>query len=97
MGMNPFDGQTLSVAFPGATLGAMPARGGGIASKADDDQQAQLNAAELGGPYRVADTMGFDAIIDPRDVRNVLLRGMALSANRETEAPRPLARLGALP
>ena len=97
MGMNPFDGQTLSVAFPGATLGAMPARGGGIASKADDDRQAQLNAAELGGPYRVADTMGFDEIIDPRDVRNVLLRGMALSSQRDAEAAQPLARLGALP
>ena len=97
MGMNPFDGQTLSVAFPGATLGAMPARGGGIASKSDDDQQAQLDAAELGGPYRVADSMAFDDIIDPREVRNVLLRGLALSSNRQAESPGPLPRLGALP
>ena len=97
MGMNPFDDQTLSVAFPGATLGAMPARGGGVAAKADLTQQAELDAAELGGPYRVADSMGFDEIIDPRDVRNVLLRGLALSAGREAEAPEPLARHGALP
>ncbi len=97
MGMNPFDGQTLSVAFPGATLGAMPARGGGAASKSDSDQQAMLDAAELGGPYRVADSMGFDEIIDPRELRNVLLRGLALSGGRDAEAPIPLARRGALP
>ena len=97
MGMNPFDGQTLSLAFPGATLGAMPARGGGAASKSDSEQQGQLDAAELGGPYRVADSMGFDEIIDPRELRNQLLRGLALSGNRETEAPLPLGRLGALP
>ena len=97
MGMNPFDGQTLSVAFPGATLGAMPARGGGAASKSDADQQAMLDAAELGGPYRVADSMGFDEIIDPRELRNVLLRGLALSSARLGEGPRPQARFGALP
>jgi acetyl-CoA carboxylase carboxyltransferase component len=97
MGMNPFDGQTLSVAFPGATLGAMPARGGGVASKSDTAQQAQLDAAELGGPYRVADSMGFDEIIDPREVRNVLLRGLRLSAGRNGEPLEPLARRGALP
>ena len=97
MGMNPFDAQTLSVAFPGATLGAMPARGGGAASKSDSAQQAELDAAELGGPYRVADSMGFDEIIDPRELRNFLLRGLALSAGREAEAPGPVARLGPLP
>jgi acetyl-CoA carboxylase carboxyltransferase component len=97
MGMNPFDDQTLSVAFPGATLGAMPARGGGAASKSDQDQQALLDAAELSGPYRVADSMGFDEIIDPRELRNVLLRGLALSSARRGEQPEPVARLGALP
>ena len=62
-----------------------------------NDGGAELDAAELGGPYRVADSMGFDEIIDPRDIRNVLLRGLALSAGREAEAPEPLARRGALP
>ena len=97
MGMNPFDSQALSVAFPGATLGAMPARGGGAASKSDSAQQAQLDAAELGGPYRVADSMGFDEIIDPRELRNFLLRGLALTAGRESETPAPVQRQGALP
>jgi hypothetical protein len=41
--------------------------------------------------------MGFDEIIDPRELRNFLLRGLALSAGREAEAPAPVARLGALP
>jgi methylmalonyl-CoA decarboxylase subunit alpha len=97
MGMNPFDDQTLSVAFPGATLGAMPARGGGAASKSNQDQQALLDAAELGGPYRVADSMGFDEIIDPRELRNVLLRGLTLASARPGDRAEPVARLGPLP
>ena len=34
MAMNPFDGQTLSVAFPGVTFGGMPARGADAAMRA---------------------------------------------------------------
>jgi acetyl-CoA carboxylase carboxyltransferase component len=97
MGMNPFDGQALCLAFPGATLGAMPARGGGVAAGADTGQQAALDAAELGGPYRIADNMAFDEIIDPRDLRNALLRGLGLSRGRRAEAPAPIPRFGALP
>lgn len=37
MAMNPFDQQTISLAFPSATLGAMPSGGGGTASHADSD------------------------------------------------------------
>jgi acetyl-CoA carboxylase carboxyltransferase component len=97
MAMNPFDGQTISLAFPGATLGAMPAQGGGEAAGSDQDQQAELNAAELGGPYRVADSMGFDEIIDPRELRNALLRGLTLCEGRESAPPSPLGRVGTLP
>ena len=97
MAMNPFDRQTISLAFPGATLGAMPARGGGAAAHADSDRQAELDAAELGGPYRVADSMGFDEIIDPRELRNALLDGLALAAGRDDVPPAPRPRFGALP
>jgi len=97
MAMNPFDGQSISLALPGATLGAMPARGGGTASKADASQQAVLDAAELGGPYRVANSMGFDEIVDPRELRNVLIRGLELTEARESGPRGPLARTGSLP
>ena len=59
--------------------------------------QAALDAAELGGPYRIADNMAFDEIIDPRDLRNALLRGLGLSRGRRAEAPAPIPRFGALP
>ncbi len=97
MAMNPFDDQTLSVAFPGATLGAMPAEGGGRAAKADTAEQAALDAQQSGGPYRVASTLGFDEVIDPRELRNVLLAGLRLAAGRLASAKQPLGRVGYLP
>lgn len=97
MGMNPFDRQTLSLAFPGATLGAMPARGGGAAAHADGDRQAELDAAEQAGPWRIADSMGFDDVIDPRELRDALLDGLALAAGRGDRPPGPRARIGILP
>ena len=97
MGMNPFDHQTLTLAFPGATLGAMPARGGGAAAHADAEKQAALDAAELSGPYRIADQMGFDEIIDPRELRNALLDGLQLTEPRTAVEAGPRIRRGPLP
>jgi acetyl-CoA carboxylase carboxyltransferase component len=62
MAMNPFDGQTLTLALPGVTLAAMPADG----------------VAEA-GPYRSAHSMGYDDVIDPRDLRDALLTGLRLA------------------
>jgi acetyl-CoA carboxylase carboxyltransferase component len=61
MAMNPYDNQTLTLAFPGVSLAAMPS-----------DQVDQS-----GGPYRTAHTMGYDDVIDPRELRNALLAGLA--------------------
>jgi acetyl-CoA carboxylase carboxyltransferase component len=97
MAMNPFDGQTLCVAFPGATLGAMPAGSGGRAAKAVASEQAELDALQAGGPFKVASSLGFDEVIDPRELRNVLLAGLRLSAQRTTSAQEPLRRVGLLP
>lgn len=97
MAMNPFDGQTFSVAFPGATLGAMPAGSGGRAAKADDDEQAALDAQQLGGPYAVASSLGFDEIIDPRELRNWVLEGLRVSAGRRAAPCAPVERRGYLP
>lgn len=97
MAMNPFDDQTLSIAFPGATLGAMPAASGGRAANAEEEEQAALDALQQGGPYPVASTLGFDEVIDPRELRNVLLAGLRLAAGRTQGAKQPLARVGFLP
>ena len=97
MAMNPFDDQTLSLALPGVSLGAMPARGGGAAARVGEETQADLDAAESGGPYAVANGMGFDEIIDPRDLRNALLRGLELAGGRAAGPFEPVARIGALP
>ncbi len=97
MAMNPFDGQTLCVAFPGATLGAMPAESGGRAAKAVASEQAELDALQAGGPFKVAASLGFDEVIDPRELRNVLLAGLRLAAARTASAKAPLGRVGLLP
>ena len=47
MAMNPFGGQTVNVAFPGVTFGAMPARGADDATGADDDRRRAMLQAEL--------------------------------------------------
>lgn len=79
MAMNPFDNQTLTLAFPGVLLGAMPAESGGKAAGLSPDEQAAAEILQGGGPYRSAHTMGYDDVIDPRDLRNALLAGLSAS------------------
>jgi methylmalonyl-CoA decarboxylase subunit alpha len=82
MAMNPFDNQTISLAFPAITLGAMPAGSGSTAAKLDAAARARAEADQAGGAYQIAGKMGYDDIIDPRDLRNALLHGLALTAGR---------------
>lgn len=82
MGMNPFDGQTLNLAFPAITLGAMPAESGGRAAGMDAEERARIAAEQSAGALALADWMVFDDVIDPRDLRNALLGGLMLAANR---------------
>ncbi len=82
MGMNPFDQQTLTLAFPGITLGGIPAIGGGDAAKVDQDTQALLREAEASGSWSAGDTMAYDEIIDPREMRNAIIVGLKSSSRR---------------
>jgi acetyl-CoA carboxylase carboxyltransferase component len=82
MAMNPFDGQTLSVAFPGVTFGAMPSRGADAATGADEARRAVLREAELASGYRSAGSLSIDDVIDPRQLRNALLDAPATSRAR---------------
>ena len=82
MAMNPFDNQTFSIALPAATLGAMPASAGADAAKLSEAERAKAMADQAGGAYAIAEKMGFDAVIDPRDLRNAILSALRLTGGR---------------
>jgi acetyl-CoA carboxylase carboxyltransferase component len=82
MAQNPFDRQTVTYAFPSLTLGAMPASSGGRAAKLDDDERERLAREQSQAAWRMAGGMGVDEVIDPRELRNALIDGLELAANR---------------
>lgn len=94
MGQNAFDGQTLSLALPGAVLGGIPAKVGGQTSKADAETTKALVDNESAGPWRLAGTATYDAVIDPRQLRNAILDGLRLA---RTPVAEPVLRAGYLP
>jgi len=97
MAMNPFDAQTVTLALPGARLGAMPAEGGADAAKLEPDASALLDHAELGGAYSAADTMSYDDVVDPRELRPALLAALRLAGTRRLGPVAPRAHPGILP
>ncbi len=97
MGMIPFDGQSATFALPGVTMGAMGASAMSRARGSDADEAELLRAAEVEASYRSAESFGFDELIDPRDVRNVLLRSLERALHRRQEVPQPVARIGVMP
>ena len=94
MGMNPFDNQTLSLAFPAISLGAMPADAGASAAKLDDEARREAIARQTGSAWGLGHKMAFDDIIDPRELRNALLEGLKLMRNRRTGEFAPTAHVG---
>jgi acetyl-CoA carboxylase carboxyltransferase component len=95
MAMNPFDNQTLSLAFPSITLGALPAAS--EASAIDDpEKRAQLAAEQARASVVTASRLSYDEVIDPRQLRNALLAGLSLAEGRES-APRQPRSTGILP
>jgi acetyl-CoA carboxylase carboxyltransferase component len=97
MGMIGFDGQTAVFAFPGATMGAMGSAAMSRATGADAEQAERLRRAELEASYRSASTLGFDEMIDPREIRNALLHALERALQRRQVAPEPVARVGITP
>ena len=63
-------------------MSAMPARPGGESAKLDADTQARVEREQKAGPWRMAAGMGTDDVIDPRELRNAILSGLALAAGR---------------
>jgi methylmalonyl-CoA decarboxylase subunit alpha len=97
MAMIPFDNQSAVFGFPGATMGAMGAAAQSRAQGADADEAARLREAELEASYRSASGLGFDEMIDPREIRNALLHALERALFRRQAAPEPVARIGILP
>ncbi|MGP0030049.1 MAG: acyl-CoA carboxylase subunit beta [Acidimicrobiales bacterium] len=95
MAMNPFDGQTISLAFPSITLGALPASSEGSAV-ADPDERARLAAEQARASITAGSRLSYDDVIDPRHLRDALLAGLSLAEGRHT-APRPPRATGITP
>lgn len=87
MAQNPFDQQTLTFALPGVTLDAMPAASGGRAARLGEAEQAAAEARQRAGPWRMAEGLVYDDVIDPRELRNALLAGLALLEGRRAGRP----------
>lgn len=81
----PHDNQTLLLALPSANIASMPAQSGGRTAHLDDETRAQMERAQRGGPYGLADRLGVDEVVDPRELRNALLGGLSMAALRRTK------------
>jgi acetyl-CoA carboxylase carboxyltransferase component len=77
MGMNPFDRQTATLAFTGISLGGLPAPGGAAASKASVEEGTRMGELQSGA-WAAADNLGYDRVIDPRELRNELIQALRL-------------------
>jgi acetyl-CoA carboxylase carboxyltransferase component len=97
MAMIPFDGQSGVFALPGATMGAMGASAMSRARGSDEEEAAQLRRFEVEASLRSAQTLGFDELIDPREIRNVLLHTLLRALNRRQAPAEPVARIGIAP
>jgi acetyl-CoA carboxylase carboxyltransferase component len=97
MGMIPFDGQSAVFALPGATMGAMGAAAMSRSKGSDADEAEMLRSIELEASYRSANSFGFDELIDPREIRNVLLHSLDRALYRRQAAPEPVSRIGIMP
>lgn len=82
MAQNPFDKQTLCLSLPGVTMGSMPAASGGRSAKLDAEAQAAAEAEQSSGPYRMAEHLVYDDIIDPTELRNRILDGLSMLVTR---------------
>jgi acetyl-CoA carboxylase carboxyltransferase component len=85
MAQNPFDAQTITLAFPGVTMSSMPAGSGGQAAGLDADAQAEVERVQQSGPWDMAAGMTYDDVIDPRELRNALIQGLDLAEARRAE------------
>ena len=82
----PHDRQTLVLALPSANIASMPAQSGGRTANLDDETRSKIEQAQRGGPYGLADRLGVDEVVDPRQLRNALIKGLMISGARRHNA-----------
>ena len=58
---------------------------------------AVLDAAETSGAWASADTMSYDDVIDPRELRNALLAALRVTRGRDAEPAAPARHAGIRP
>jgi hypothetical protein len=56
-----------------------------------------LRRHEIEASYRSAHGFGFDELIDPRELRNVLLHSLERALQRRQTPAEPVARIGIVP
>jgi methylmalonyl-CoA decarboxylase subunit alpha len=95
MAMNPFDGQTMTLAFPSIPLGALPATSDASAISSPEERE-RVAAQQADSAIHASNRLAYDAVIDPRDLRNALLDGLSLAEGRQS-APRYPRAMGILP
>jgi acetyl-CoA carboxylase carboxyltransferase component len=88
MAMNPFDGQTITLAFPSITLGALPASSPGSAI-ADPEERKRAAAVQAKASVTAGSRLAYDDVIDPRDLRTALLAGLSLAEGRRAAPFQP--------
>ncbi len=97
MALVNFDNQVATLAYPGATLGAMGAEAQTEALGADDEVAASLRHAELTASFRSAAGLGFDELIDPRETRDALLAALLRALNARQQPAEPVRRAAITP
>ncbi|MFZ0903621.1 MAG: carboxyl transferase domain-containing protein [Mycobacterium sp.] len=97
MSLLSFDHQVATLAYPGATMGAMSAAALSKASHAGEDLSAKLRDAELQASYRSAEHMGFDELIDPRETRDALRASLQRGLSSRQAAAEPVSRTVIMP
>jgi acetyl-CoA carboxylase carboxyltransferase component len=85
----PYEHQTATFNFPGATTGVMGASSAGSAMKSDEEELAQLREMELRSSYNSATALSVDEMLDPRETRNALLATLGLALTRRQKAAKP--------
>ena len=89
MGMIPFDGQSATFAYPGATMGAMGAAAMSRARGSDLDEATLLRQMEVEASFRSAESFGQDELISPVETRDRLLHALERGLYRRQATPEP--------
>ena len=97
MAMNPFDQQTICLGLPTVSLGGLPMEGGAQAAGLDAESRRQLETTEHTAAWVSGDSLAYDEIIDPAELRIALIRALEISAQRRSRATTPVPGSGILP